>query len=129
MFVRQGQIRYTTGSFQFAAENPQTTVTAHGRHPRHLDAIRLTAWAAAYKHNWNARWRSSLILSQLLVDNETANSGKAVTRVAQSASVNVIKQVADKLLVGIELRPANQELESGADGDLDRLQFSARYDF
>ena len=30
VFVRQAQIRYTTGAFEFAAENPETTLTPYG---------------------------------------------------------------------------------------------------
>ena len=99
-------------------------VTASGN----LEAIGLTAWAAAYRHNWTPKWRSSLILSQLLVDNDTVATGGAAIRHSQSVSANLIKQVADKLSLGVEVRHANLELESGADGDLNRLQFSARYD-
>lgn len=220
VFVRQAQIRYTRGAFQFALENPQTTVTPFAGGARivtddnampdlvarfnhaaawgsfsaallarelsyengaindstygyglglnakvnlpggddlrltlnhgeglgryvalnagndavltagnDLEAIAVTAYAAAYRHNWNPKWRSSLVWSQLLVDNEVALTGLAVPEAIHSVSANLIKQVADKLLVGIELRHANQALESGADGDLNRLQFSARYDF
>lgn len=221
VFVRQPQVRYTRGSFQFAVENPQTTVTPNGGGTRvvtddngvpdlvarynrsgdwgslsamvlarelsyedstkaindntigygiglnakinlpnkddlrltvnhgeglgryvalntsndavvtagkDIEAIGVTAVAAAYKHNWNAQWRSSLVLARLMVDNESA-AGTAAPKVSQSVSVNLIKQVADKLSVGVEARHANLELESGADGDLNRLQFSAKYDF
>lgn len=93
-----------------------------------IEAISLTAWAAAYKHNWTPKWRSSLLLSQRLVDNDTAATGLTAIRRSQSVSANLIKQVADKLSLGVEVRHANLELESGADGDLNRLQFSARYD-
>lgn len=227
VFVRQGQIRFTSGNFQWAIENPQTTVTPNGgvtavkprlvtddagapdlvaRYNRSaawgsvsamvlarelsyedqsaavqvndstlgygvglnakvnlgggddlrltvnhgdglgryvalnatndavvtaskdIEAIPLTAWAAAYKHNWTPKWRSSLILSQLLVDNDTVATGLTAIRRSQSVSANLIKQVADKLSLGVEVRHATLELESGADGDLNRLQFSARYD-
>lgn len=218
VFVRQGQVRVTAGNFQFALENPQTTVTPavngarviaddsalpdvvarynhaaswgslsavamvrelsyetatfndttygygvglnarinlankddlrltvnHGEglgryialnatndavvDGSTLDAIGLTAWAAAYKHGWSPKWRSSLIVSQLLVDNEANVTGGNAIRHSQSVSANLIKQVADKLSVGVEARHAHLELESGANGDLNRLQFSARYD-
>lgn len=94
----------------------------------HLEALPVLAYAAAYKHNWNAKWRSSVVWSQLLIDNDVAYTGKAVTKSVDSVSVNLIKQVADKLSVGIEARHGNRELESGADGDINRLQFSAKYD-
>lgn len=218
VFVRQAQVRVTAGNFQFAVENPQTTVTPSPNGARviaddsalpdvvarynhtaawgslsamamlrelsyetatfndtaygygvglnakinlsnkddlrltanhgegigryialnatndavvdgsTLDALPLTAWAAAYKHNWSPKWRSNLILAQLLVDNDTSVTGASAIRSSQSVSANLIKQVADKLSVGVEVRHAYLELESGANGDLNRLQFSARYD-
>lgn len=220
VFVRQAQVRVTAGNFQFAIENPQTTVTPSPNGARviaddsaipdivarynhtaawgslsaaamlrelsyetatfndtaygygvglnakvnlpnkddlrltvnhgegigryvalnatndavvesngSLQGIGLTAWAAAYRHNWNPSWRSSLILAQLQVDNDVALTGSNAVRGSHSVSANLIKQVADKLSMGIEARHANLELESGADGDLNRLQFSAKYDF
>lgn len=93
-----------------------------------LEALPVLAYAAAYKHNWNGKWRSSLVWSQLLIDNDVAYTGKAVTKSVDSVSVNLIKQVADKLSVGVEARHGNRELESGADGDINRLQLSAKYD-
>lgn len=220
VFVRQPQLRYTHGAFQFSAENPQTTVTPNsggtrivaddnvvpdlvarynhsagwgsfmaalmarelsyengtlndttvgygaslsakvnlpagddlrftliageglGRYvalnasndavvdaSQGLEAIGLTAYSASFRHQWSPKWRSSLMWSQLLVDNDVALTGKAVAESTQSVAVNLIRQVADKYLVGVEYRHANQALESGADGDLDRLQFSAKYDF
>ncbi|MCE9679522.1 DcaP family trimeric outer membrane transporter [Shewanella sp. AS1] len=38
-FVRQAQVRYTNGGFQFALENPETTVTPNGGGPNGNDRI------------------------------------------------------------------------------------------
>lgn len=120
-------LNHGDGLGRYVALNTANDVVVDGN--GELDAIPVTAWAVAYRHAWGASLRSSLVLAQLLVDNDTALTGTAAARRTESASVNLIRQVADKLAVGVEFRHATQELESGANGDLDRLQFSAKYDF
>ena len=220
VFGRQAQIRYTSGNFQVAIENPETTVTPFGGAPRlttddnavpdlvfkygqktdwgnwsvsalarqlayetatidsttsafgisatakillsnnndirltattgsgvgryiglntandavldannELEAIDSTAFAIAYKHNWNSQWRSSLVYSMLSVDNDVALTGAAVTKTTSSWTTNLIYQAAKKLMFGVEYKFANREVESGLEGDMNRLQFSAKYDF
>ena len=219
-FARQAQIRYTSGNFQVAIENPETTVTPFGGGGRittddnatpdlvfkygqktewgnwsvsalvrqlayetasfdtttsafglsatakillannndirltattgsgvgryiglntangavlnsnnELDAIDSTAFAVAYRHNWNSQWRSNLVYSMLSVDNDIALTGAGVTKTTSSWTTNLIYQAAKKLMFGVEYKLANREAESGLDGDMHRLQFSAKYDF
>ncbi|WP_026349299.1 DcaP family trimeric outer membrane transporter [Arsukibacterium perlucidum] len=219
-FARQAQIRYTSGNFQVAIENPETTVTPFGGGGRittddnatpdlvfkygqktewgnwsvsalvrqlayetasfdtttsafglsatakillannndirltattgsgvgryiglntangavlnsnnELDAIDSTAFAIAYRHNWNSQWRSNLVYSMLSVDNDIALTGAGVTKTTSSWTTNLIYQAAKKLMFGVEYKLANREAESGLDGDMHRLQFSAKYDF
>lgn len=220
VFGRQAQIRYTSGNFQVAIENPETTVTPFGGGPRitsddnatpdlvfkygqkadwgtwsvsalvrqlayesgaidsttsafgvsatakillsnnndiritattgsgvgryiglntangavldannELEAIDSTAFAIAYKHNWNSQWRSSLVYSMLSVDNDVDLTGAGATKTTNSWTTNLIYQAAKKLMFGIEYKFANREIESGLDGDMNRIQFSAKYDF
>jgi hypothetical protein len=94
-----------------------------------LEAIDSTAFSAAYKHNWNSQWRSSLVYSILSVDNDTALTGVSATKTTSSWTANLIYQAAKKLMFGVEYKFANREIESGLDGDMNRIQFSAKYDF
>ena len=94
-----------------------------------LEAIDSTAFAVAYKHNWNSQWRSSLVYSMLSVDNDVALTGTGVTKTTSSWTTNLIYQAASKLMFGVEVRHATREILSGAEGDLNRVQFSAKYDF
>lgn len=219
-FVRQAQIRYTSGNFQIAIENPETTVTPFGGGARittddnatpdlvfkyaqktqwgtwsvsalvrqlayetatidtttsafglsatakimlannndirmtattgsgvgryiglntanggvldannELEAIDSSAFAIAYRHNWNSQWRSNLVYSVLSVDNDLGLTGAGVTKTTSSWTTNLIYQAAKKLMFGVEYKLANREAESGLDGDMHRLQFSAKYDF
>ena len=220
IFVRQSQIRYTSGGFQIAFENPETTVTPYtgggrivtddnstpdvvlrydfksdnfsfaaaalirqlayndgaaidttetstgislsgkysfgsddirfvvnsgsglGRYiglnvangavldaNNELNAIDSTAWFIGYHHQWNDKWRSNFTYSTIEIDNDTALTGTAVTSNTNSAHINFIYSVTPALSVGFELAHANRELESNADGSMDRFQFSAKLGF
>lgn len=89
----------------------------------------MTGYALAYKHAWADKWRSSLIYSAQHIDNDAQLTGLAVTDNTSSYAVNLIYQAASKLMFGVELRHATREILSGDEGDLNRVQFSAKYDF
>jgi hypothetical protein len=219
LFGRQPMIRYTTGNWQLAAENPETTITPYGGGGRivaddnmlpdvvlrynmkgdwgsftaagilrelaynnnagiddstngyaislsgkfvfgnkddfrwmastgsgmgryiglntangavldadgNLHAIDSTGVFGSYRHLWSDKWRSNLTLGYLAVDNDTDLTGMSVTKNASSMHVNLIYSPQPKLSFGVELLLADREIESGADGDMTRLQFSAKY--
>jgi len=220
LFGRQAQIRYTTGNWMFAVENPESTITPFGgggrivaddnlmpelvvrynlkgdwgsfsaagllrqlsyenkaagindntngwgisfagKHPigvrdefkwmfstgsglgRYiglntsngavLDAAgnlnAIDSWGAygSYRHLWNDKWRSNLTLSYLAIDNDTSLTGTGATKNVGSWRVNLIFRPQPKLDFGVEFMMANRELETGADGNLTRFQFSAKY--
>ena len=217
IFGRQAMVRYTMGNWQFAAENPETTITPFGGGDRvvaddnmmpdlvarynmkgdwgtftvaaiarelacdnciddstsgygislsgkfmigekndfrwmastgkglgrymglntangavvdangNLEAIDSSGIFGSYRHFWNDKWRSNLTLGYLTVDNDVALTGTGVTSEAQSIHVNLIYSPLPKLDFGVELMYAEREVESGADGDLTRFQFSAKY--
>jgi hypothetical protein len=222
IFGRQPMIRYTSGAWQFAAENPETTITPYGgggrivaddntapdlvgrynmkgdwgaftvagmlrqlRYENNAAAIKDSAtgwgislsgkfmigekddfrWMASfggglgryiglntangavldadgnlhaidstgifgsYRHFWGPKWRSNLTLGYLAVDNDTDLTGMGVTKKAASVHVNLIYSPQPKLDFGIEFLYADRKVESGADGDMTRLQFSGKYAF
>jgi hypothetical protein len=93
----------------------------------HLHAIDSAGVFGSYRHFWSERWRSNLTLGYLSVDNDIALTGPGVTRKAGSVHLNLIYSPQPRLDLGVEFLRADRELESGADGDLTRLQFSAKY--
>lgn len=220
VFVRQAQVRYTYGGWQFSVENPETTVTPNGGGTRlvtddnstpdlvvrynhtaswggltgsvlsrqlriqqgaiqdsvqgygvsfsgkvnlsktddlrfavtygdglgrymslntsndavltkdgRLEAISSLGYTIAYKHSWDDKWRSSFFYSAQQIDNPTELTGMAQTEKTSSYSANLIYQLASKVSLGVEFRHATRVLESALDGDLNRIQFSAKYDF
>lgn len=94
-----------------------------------LERIGVTAGYLAYKHQWSPRWRSTLTASAFRADNDIVLTGGAVTRSVNSISANLLYSPVAKLSFGVEYRHAEREVESGADGRLDRLQFSTKYSF
>jgi hypothetical protein len=197
IFGRQPMIRYTTGSWQFAAENPETTITPYGGGGRIVaDDNTIPDLVARYnmKGDWGSftatgmyrelaynnnagiddstngyaislsgkfvfgkddfRWMASTgsgmgrymglntangavldangnlhAIGYLSVDNDTALTGTGVTKTASSIHLNLIYSPQPKLDFGAEFMYADREIESGADGDMTRLQFSAKYAF
>ncbi|MGY6553737.1 MAG: DcaP family trimeric outer membrane transporter [Wenzhouxiangella sp.] len=214
IFVRQAQLRYTSGPWQMAIENPETTVTPFGggarlvtdtanipdivlRYNHNADwgnftaAIlgrqlgidgpggteRQTAFAfslsgkfdigrndirwmfsggpgigrylalntandavldmngrlqtvdayggyIAYRHFWSDQWRSNFTLAAFRADHDTALSGLNETARTESARINLIYQATSHLRFGLEYQYARREIESGASGNLNRLQFA-----
>ncbi len=94
-----------------------------------LEAIDSYGVFGSYRHFWNNQWRSNFTLGYSSIDNDTALTGFGVTSNASSAHINLIYSPVPKMDFGLELMFADREIESGADGDLTRLQFSAKYGF
>lgn len=89
----------------------------------------IDSWGAfgSFRHLWSDKWRSNATLGYLSVDNDTELTGMGVTKTASSVHLNLIYSPQPKLDFGIEFMYADREIESGADGDMTRLQFSAKY--
>ncbi len=94
-----------------------------------LEAISGWAAFAAWRHVFNARVRSNLMLSMSEYDNDRTLTGLAANKASWSWAVNAIYTPTPKLDVGLELRFAEREIESGASGQMHRLQAVAKYSF
>ena len=92
-----------------------------------LHAIKSGGIFGSYRHFWNEKWRSNLTLGYASIDNDVQWTGLGVTKNASSVHVNLIYNPLPKLDFGIEFMYADREIESGTDGDLTRIQFSAKY--
>lgn len=94
-----------------------------------IEAIGVAAGYIAYRHAWTDQWRTTVTASTFQADNDVALTGTGVTKSVVSGSVNLLYSPTKKMTVGAEYRHAEREVESGADGSLDRLQFAAKYVF
>ena len=94
-----------------------------------LEAIDSSGGFVGYRHCWTpgCKWRSNVNYSVISVDNDVALTGSGVSKSASSVSANLLYSPHPKFTLGVEYMHADREVESGADGDMDRLQFSAKY--
>ncbi|WP_373097423.1 DcaP family trimeric outer membrane transporter, partial [Zhongshania sp.] len=97
-----------------------------------IDLIDSMGGYIAYRHFWAPQWRSSLVLSASSADNPTSVAATTAASY-QSAHANLIYAPVAALNFGIEYIHASKTIErpvNGDDsGDIDRLQFSAKYTF
>jgi hypothetical protein len=94
-----------------------------------LEAISGWAAFAAWRHVWNDRIRSNLMVSTSEYDNDIALTGLQTNKSSWSWAINTVYAPTLKLDVGLELRFAEREIETGASGRMRRLQAVAKYSF
>lgn len=94
-----------------------------------IEAIDGIAGFVAFRHVFGPQLRANLYWSASRWDNDVALTGLGVTESVRSISANLIYTPVPRLDLGLEYRHGRRTLESGADGDLDRLHFIARYAF
>ncbi len=82
---------------------------------------------AAYRHVWNEQLYSSFGASFSAADNDTSISGFTVPESYQSAHADIVWLPTKRMSVGTEFIWGRRNDESGDDGTLNRLQFSAKY--
>jgi DcaP outer membrane protein len=94
-----------------------------------LETIDGLAGYVSWRHVFSKQLRSNLMYARSDYDNPVAYTGSGVTKSSSSFRLNFIYSPLPKLDVGVEYMLGRRELESGADGDIDRLQFMAKYSF
>lgn len=93
-----------------------------------IETVKSVAATVAYRHVWNAKSRSNLILSGVDIDNPTGAS-TAENKSASSVQINYLYSPVKQITYGIMYLAGEREIESGADGKLDRVQATAKYSF
>ncbi|HJU39719.1 MAG TPA: DcaP family trimeric outer membrane transporter, partial [Tahibacter sp.] len=94
-----------------------------------LEAIDGWAGYVSWRHVFTKKLRGNVMYARSTYDNPIAYTGTAVTKSSQSWRVNLFYSPLPKVDVGVEYMVGKRELESGADGEIDRLQFTAKYSF
>lgn len=94
-----------------------------------LEAISGVAGFVAWRHVWNPLWRSTLMYSMSDYDNDVALTGTGANKSSSSWAVNLFYSPVAKLDLGLEVRRAGREIESGADGSMKRMQGIVKYSF
>ena len=94
-----------------------------------IEAISQWGAFASYRHFWKGSWRSNLTIGYSANDNPVNLTGVGVTKDVYSLHANLLYSPVPRMTVGGEFIYAKRQLESGVDGDLSRLLFSAKYAF
>jgi hypothetical protein len=82
----------------------------------------------AYRHMWNAKLRSTISYAYSSADNPDTLVAD-VTKTVSNSNVNLMYSPTKNLTLGGEYLIAEREVESGADGDLSRLQLTSKWVF
>ena len=94
-----------------------------------LQPIEVTAGFLALQHYWQPRLRSSVGVSFFQADPSSNTPALDLTTDSRSAHLNLIYQLQPKLEVGAEISRAERTRDDGAEGSMNRLQLSAKYNF
>jgi hypothetical protein len=94
----------------------------------HFQLVEAYGGYLAYQHFWNPAWRSTLAYGQAEASYPWFVPGTATGRV-RSVHVNLLWSPLLQTTFGLEYIYALRALEDGEDGDLQRVQFSAKYNF
>ena len=112
--------RYMTTGFKDAEYD-----TAH----RSVETFDQWGGFLAYRHYWVDNLRSNLVYSYGSADNDMSVVANTVNKEFQSVHTNLIWSPVPQVDLGVEYLYGYREIESGDDGDLNRIQFSATYNF
>ncbi len=94
-----------------------------------LETVGAMAGFVAWRHAFSPTLRSNVIYARSDYDNDVALTGLGATRSVQSVRANIFYSPLPKIDVGAELMFGKREVESGAEGDITRLQFTTKYSF
>ena len=118
-----------SGIGRYTAINAATGVVVNPEKDNQLEAIESHGYSIAYRHLWSDKARSSVMFAALEVDNPVALTGLQATKSTYSTRINYLYSPVSALTFGAEYAFAKREVESGLEGDMNRVQFSAKYAF
>jgi hypothetical protein len=93
-----------------------------------IETVESTILSAAYRHVWNAKSSSNIILSSADIDNPTGSPG-TLNKSSISFQINYLYRPVKQVTYGIMVLGAERETENGNEGELTRVQASAKYSF
>ncbi len=93
-----------------------------------IDLNNVTGGFVAYKHMWSPQMRSTVSYAFADADNSDAITSD-ITKSINNMYVNLMYSPTKQLTFGGEYILAERETESGANGDLSRIQFTSKLSF
>ena len=93
-----------------------------------IETVKSTAASASYRHVWNPKSSSNIILSMADIDNPTGAAGTE-NKGSTSVQINYLYRPVKLVTYGIMWLGAVRDVENGDKGELMRVQASAKYSF
>ncbi len=121
----QAQLTYGEGIFRYFNDdfiNNDAAFDAQGN----LNAIPTFGAMIGYTHHWSDQFRSTATYGYVNLDNEPTQGPNAYHE-THYASLNLVWQLRKKLSVGLEGLYGQKEAQSGATGDVFRVQLGMVY--
>ncbi|MGH1539515.1 MAG: DcaP family trimeric outer membrane transporter [Arenicella sp.] len=94
-----------------------------------LEALDVTSAQIAYRHFWSSGVRSTVLYSAAEADNDDSYAGSILNKKTSTVMANLLWDLSPKTTMGIEFSKTEREIESGAKGELNRIQFSMQQKF
>lgn len=94
----------------------------------HMDLTVAYGAMLSYQHWWSKQWRSSLTYGFSQAD-QPDYVNRVLNRQVQSLHANLLWSPVSQAMLGVEYAYGNRELIDGREGDVQRVQFSAKYSF
>jgi hypothetical protein len=122
-----GAVQYGQGIGRYSslASHPDATVDASGN----LDALDQVAGFIGYQHYWVGTWRSSFIVGYSKADDPAEINTTDATEKTLSFHANLMYSPVEHSRLGIEFIRGTRDTYDGQEGELNRVQFSAMFDF
>ena len=121
----QEQLIYGQGIFRYFNDDFMNNDAAYDN-AGNLTALPVFGAMGAYTHKWNDEFRSTASFGYVHIDNESSQGPDAYNQTYYS-SMNVIWQMKKHLSVGLEGLYGRKEVQSGAWGDVFRIQMGLMY--
>jgi hypothetical protein len=113
------------GRYSSLAAHADAVITADGD----VEAINLLSGFIGYQHYWIDTWRSSLVIGYTSAEEPDTLEDSAMTESTTSVHANLFMDPVKSMRVGVEYIYGRRELYNGDDGELNRIQFSAKVTF
>ena len=94
----------------------------------HLQLVDIYSGMFSYQHFWSKDWQSNVTYG-FVHANQSALAGNNITSQVQSVHANLLWSPINPIILGMEYIYATRDVFDGRNGELQRIQFSARYNF
>jgi len=130
--VFRGNVVYGEGIENYMQDAPNdigTVVTGVPSKPIEGKALPVTGITAWIDHNWNPTWWTSLGYSSVSIENTATAAHTTSYKAGQYASLTIGTTPVKNTMAAVEFQWGQREGEDGFKADIQKIQFSFKYNF